>query len=68
MSKWTSVIRTRQSGDTKRLWNKVTIRSYIIMLDVSHTISVNLAGRQIFQQSDDVFIFDTGTRGDQVAL
>jgi len=46
----------------------VTIYSFVIMLVVSHMISVNLAGRQIFQQSDDVFIFDTGARGDQVAL
>jgi len=40
----------------------------MIMLDVSHAIAVNLAGRQIFQQSDDVFIFDAGARGDQVGL
>jgi hypothetical protein len=38
------------------------------MLDVSHTISVNLTGHQIFQQSDEVFIFDTGALGDQVGL
>jgi len=40
----------------------------MIIVDVLHTISVNLAGRQIFQQSDDVFIFYTGARGDQVGL
>jgi hypothetical protein len=55
-------------GDTKRFWNKVTICSSIIMLDVSHTMTVKLAGRLIFQQSDDGFIFDTGARGGQVGL
>jgi len=38
------------------------------VLDVSHTISVNLAGHQIFQQSDEVLIFDSGACGDQVGL
>jgi hypothetical protein len=55
-------------GDTKRFWNKVTICTYIITFDVSHTNSLNLAGRQIFQQRDDGLIFDTGARGNQVGL